>query len=230
MTSESEYSPSFYQHHAERYAQVSHDLKQSVYIRSTHPDLKGDLDLIDGLQKLVPPNSRGLDAGCGAGARDIFLYSQDGYDIIGIDAINENVQVARRLHPEISQRLSVHDLTQDLGFPKTYFDFILCNAVIQHIQPESVRMRVLPEFIRVLKVGGVLQLMFKSGSGIATVYDRDYEVDRTFQLYDAEDIVNLLVDLGMEIISAEGSGLGGIMFFTDPKPMEHCVFYARKVK
>ena len=147
----------------------------------------------------------------------------------GIDAIDENVQLARRLHPEISRRISVHNLTQSLVFPDACFDFVLCNAVIQHIQPEGVRNMVLPEFGRVLKTGGVLQLMFKSGDGISTVYDKDYEVDRTFQLYDVEDIVKLLAELGMEVVSAEGSGLGGIMFFTDPKPMEHCVFFARKV-
>jgi len=92
-----------------------------------------------------------------------------------------------------------------------------------------VKTVTLPEFVRVMKPAGVLQLMFKSGTGVTTIYDKDYNTDRTFQLYEVDEIVNVLVDLGMEIISAEGDGLGGIMFFTDPKPMEHCVFYARKV-
>ena len=230
MSNESTYSPEFYRSHAERYAQVSHELIQGIYVGSSHPALKDDFDIINSLKELIPANCRGLDAGCGAGARDVFLYSQDGYDMHGIDAIDENVQLAKRLHPEISQRISVHDLTQALVFPDACFDFVLCNAVIQHIQPEGVRNMVLPEFGRVLKTGGVLQLMFKSGDGISTVYDKDYEVDRTFQLYDVEDIVKLLADLGMEVVSAQGNGLGGIMFFTDPKPMEHCVFFARKVR
>jgi hypothetical protein len=35
------------------------------------------------------PGRRGLDAGCGAGARDVFHSYSDGYDVIGVDAIEE---------------------------------------------------------------------------------------------------------------------------------------------
>ena len=79
MSNESTYSPEFYRSHAERYAQVSHEWIQGIYIESSHPALNGDFDLINSLKDLVAPNSRGLDAGCGAGARDVFLYSQDGH-------------------------------------------------------------------------------------------------------------------------------------------------------
>jgi len=230
MNSESEYSPDFYRAHSRRYAEVSHEFLQSVYISSTHAGLKSDLDLIEGLKKLIAPGALGLDAGCGAGARDVFLYWKDGYSIVGVDAIEENIQAARSLHPEIAHQVSVWDLSQPLSYADAYFDFVICNAVIQHIDPVSVKTVTLPELVRVMKPAGVLQLMFKSGLGVATVYDKDYKADRTFQLYEVDEIVNVLGDLGMEIVSAEVDGLGGIMFFTDPKPMEHCVFYARKVE
>ena len=229
MNSESEYSPKFYKEHAQRYARISHEFLQSVYIRSTHPGLKSDLDLIEGLKKLIAPGALGLDAGCGAGARDVFFYWKDGYSIVGVDAIEENILAARSMHPEIARQVSVCDLAEPLGYTDAHFDFVICNAVIQHIDPVIVKTVTLPEFVRVMKPAGVLQLMFKSGTGVTTIYDKDYNTDRTFQLYEVDEIVNVLVDLGMEIISAEGDGLGGIMFFTDPKPMEHCVFYARKV-
>ena len=64
------------------------------------------MDLMDRLQDLVPARSRGLDAGCGAGARDVFFYRRKGYDIYGVDAIEENIKEARRIHPEIAQRVS----------------------------------------------------------------------------------------------------------------------------
>ena len=104
----------------------------------------------------------------------------------------------------------------------------MCNAVIQHIAPDIALSVTIPELTRLLKTGGVLQLMFKNGNGTATVYDRDYGADRTFQLYDPDEVVGLLMDRGLSIIPPEGEKLGGIMYFTDPKPMEHCVFYARK--
>ena len=63
---------------------------------------------------------------------------------------------------------------------------------------------------------------------MATVYDRDYSADRTFQLYDPDQVIGLLTNRGLSIVPAQGEKLGGVMQFTDPKPMDHCVFFARK--
>ena len=228
MNQNPDFSESFYKDHAQRYAEVSHNFIQSVYTNVSHPALKSDMDLIERLQEMVPAGSRGLDAGCGAGARDVFFYWQKGYDIYGVDAVEENIVEARRLHPEIAERVSVADLREPLAFPDTHFDFLACNAVIQHIDPDTTLGVTLPEFTRVLKDGGVLQLMFKIGAGIATVYDKDYGADRTFQLYGVEEVVSLLAGRGLSVVPAEGEKLGGVMYFTDPKPMDHCVLFARK--
>ena len=228
MNQNPDFSESFYKDHAQRYAEVSHNFIQSVYTNVSHPALKSDMDLIQRLQELVPAGSSGLDAGCGAGARDVFFYWQKGYDIYGVDAVEENIVEARRLHPEIAERVSVADLREPLAFPDAHFDFLTCNAVIQHIDPDITLGVTLPEFTRVLKDGGVLQLMFKIGAGIATVYDKDYGADRTFQLYGVEEVVSLLAGRGLSLVPAEGEKLGGVMYFTDPKPMDHCVLFARK--
>ena len=223
-------SEDFYSRHAQRYAEVSHEFIQSIYNNVSHPGLTGDLVLIERMKELIPEEARGLDAGCGSGARDVFFYWREGYDIVGIDAVPENIRVAQELHPEISQRVSVADLSKPLDYPSSYFDFALCNAVIQHIPTKLVAGVTLPELARVLKTGGYLQLMFKVGSGIETLYDKDYGADRSFQLYDADEIVALLSGLGLVIVPQEGKELGGVMYFTDPKPADHCVFYARKIR
>ena len=224
-----DYSEKFYARYASRYAEVSHRLLQSIFIESSHPKLTSDLDLINHLKTLVP-GKRGLDAGCGAGARDVYNLWSDGYDIFGVDAVKENIDTAIRLHPQIKDRLSISDLRQELPFPAYYFDFVLCNAVIQHIKPEIVKKVTLPELCRMLKRDGVLQLMFKNGSGVLTVFDKDYETERSFQLYDERELLRVLEDLGMELIESESDDqLGGIMFFTDPKHAGHCVFYIRKL-
>ena len=87
MSTAPDYSESFYRRHAQRYAEVSHNFIQSVYTDASHPNLGGDRDLMDRILELVPPGSRGLDAGCGAGARDVYFYWQRGYDIYGMDAV-----------------------------------------------------------------------------------------------------------------------------------------------
>jgi len=127
-----DYSEKFYKCYAGRYAEVSHQLLQSIYIESSHSKLTGDLDLIEHLKTLVP-GKHGLDAGCGAGARDVYSLWLDGYDIFGIDAVKEAIDTATRLHPEIVDRLLVMDLRKGLSFPASSFDFVMCNAVIQHI-------------------------------------------------------------------------------------------------
>jgi len=225
----SEYSEKFYTRYAERYAEVSHQLLQSIYVESSHPKLTSDLALIERLKTLVR-GKRGLDAGCGAGARDVYNLYSDGYDIFGIDAVKENIDIAIKLHPEITDRLSVTDLRQRLPFPTSFFDFVMCNTVIQHIEPRLVETVTLPELCRVLKRNGVLQLMFKNGRGVLSIFDKDYGTERTFQLYDERRLLRGLEKLGMALIESESEDqLGGFMFFTDPKHARHCVFYVRKL-
>ncbi len=222
-----DYSEEFYKHHARRYSEVSHQLLQSVYVSSSHPALKTDMDLLECLTGLVS-GGRGLDAGCGAGARDVHHLWNKGLDVYGIDAVEENIQEARALHPEIADRVQVADLRDSLDFANESFDFVICNAVIQHIEPENLP-ATLSEFARVLRPEGVLQLMFKNGTGVITVFDRDYGAERSFHLYDEAGLLDRLKSHHLLLVEpSKPEGLGGIMYFTDPKPVDHCVFYVRK--
>ena len=228
MTS-GDYSPGFYREYARQYAQVAEEFRQSVYIKSSHALLKPDWDLWDRLFELAP-GKRGLDAGCGAGARDALHAWSLGYYVTGVDAIEENIQTARDLRPEIADRVLVADLDQPLPFPDETFDFVACNAVIQHIAPEVVYVTVLPGLVRVLRNGGVLQIMIKDGSGVVAVFDRDYGTERSFQLYEEEEVLKSRQARGMELVQPRSQDqLGGLMYFTDPKPVDHCVFFALKV-
>jgi SAM-dependent methyltransferase len=146
----------------------------------------------------------------------------------GIDAVPENVAVAHAWHPEIRDRVIIHDLRKPLPFNNAFFDFVLCNAVIQHIEPDLVHNVVLPELMRVLRTNGVLQLMFKDGEGTATVFDKDFGTERCFQLYRHDIVLKTMAEDRMEVIGNGKNKLGGIMRFVDPKGSRHCVFYLRK--
>ena len=227
MTS-TDYSPEFYRDQANRYSQVAHEFVQSVYLKSSHPGLKHDWDAWERLKKLVP-GKRGLDAGCGAGARDVYHAWSEGFDVTGIDAIEQNIQVARELHPEIADRVLVADLGEALQFEDESFDFVVCSAVIQHIKPDLVREVVLPELARVLRPHGILQLMFKNGHGILTMFDQDYGMERFFQLYDEDDILGILGQQHVTLIRADSpDDLAGLLYLTDGKSVEHCLLFARK--
>ena len=65
----------FYRTHAARYAELSQGFWDNGYTNCSHPNFRGDRDLYQRLTQLVPAGC-GLDSGCGAGARDVFLLSQ----------------------------------------------------------------------------------------------------------------------------------------------------------
>ena len=228
MAASPDYSAGFYRHHAQEYARISERFLQSVYSKTSHEKLRNDWDLWDQLMQLAP-GPCGLDAGCGAGARDVFHAWSKGYDVIGIDSIEENIQAACDNHPEIADRVFVADLKYPLPFDDESFDFVACNAVIQHIEPDVVKGVVLPHFARVLRPSGVLQLMFKCGKETATVFDKDYGVDRSFRLYQEAALLDTLGGLGMTLVQdSDPQKLSGLIYFTDPKAVDHCVFYTRK--
>jgi len=71
--------------------------------------------------------------------------------------------------------------------------------------------------------------MFKNGSGLLTLFDRDYGVERTFHLHDERDLLTILQRHDLKLVEIESEDrLGGMMYFTDPKQARHCVFFARK--
>ena len=49
-----------------------------------------------------------------------------------------------------------------------------------------------------------------------------------FSLLTTAEVLGVLADHGLSVIPAEGEKLGGVMYFTDSKPMDHCVLFARK--
>lgn len=223
-------SLAFYRENASKYAGVAYDSLSTTIKQASIPGLRFDVDIIRRLVALAP-GSRGLDAGCGAGARDVDLLSKRGCDMTGVDLVAENIAVAVELHPELVGRLQVADLGKPLPFPNEAYDFVLCNAVIQHLPLETTMTVTLPELVRVLRPGGVLQLMFKNGEGPCEVTDGAYDggVVRAFNLYNPVELLKVLKSLGCVLVEEGLAGeLGGIMYFTDDKPMRHCFFYVTK--
>ena len=221
-----QFSLDFYRERASEYAAL-----RQVFANRSHPEFREDRDLYLRLAELASPGP-GLDCGCGAGALEMSYLAELGFEMFGLDAVPENIEIARRLRPELSGRLQVADIADPLPFDDGSFVVVLCNAVIQHLPRESVFGNVLPEFARVLRPGGVLQLMFKPGRGVATAVDGAYGnlgVARSFVLYEEQELLEALAALRLRLIEEGPDGkMGGLIYFDDNKPIRHCVFWARK--
>ena len=74
-----------------------------------------------------------------------------------------------------------------------------------------------------INVGGE-KILVRINDSIKEIFSQILLVVRKKQ---NDSIVKLGKELGMEIIEEEENGLGGVMYFTDTKPVEHCLLFAR---
>ena len=222
------YNETFYRSHAHRYAEISQLGLQSTYQESEHPRLKSDQDIIEMLKELVPPPASGLDIGCGAEARDVAHLLSCGYDMKGLDAVPEVIDTAVALHPGIADRLAVADIRVPLDVPTASLDFVICNSVIQHIDPETVEKVVFPSFAQVIRSGGVLLLVFKDGNGVLNFDDPHFQTSRSFMLYEVTEVQDWLSSAGLSLIYPDGDRPGRITRFRDGKGIRHAIGFWQK--
>jgi SAM-dependent methyltransferase len=101
------------------------------------------------------PMGKVLEAGCGIG-RYVFYLSRLGYDIYGVDflenVIERNRQLANSTKVIESSRFQVMDITR-LEYPDNNFDGYLSMGVIEHFKDPIIPLK---EAYRVLKKGGII--------------------------------------------------------------------------
>jgi SAM-dependent methyltransferase len=99
-----------------------------------------------------------LDAGCGAGATASYLASTVGCRVVGVDAMEEMVELsrARAGREGVSERTTfrVAD-AQRLPFEDGSFDVVLCESVATFVAEKG---QVVAELARVVRAGGCVGL------------------------------------------------------------------------
>jgi ubiquinone/menaquinone biosynthesis C-methylase UbiE len=101
-----------------------------------------------------------LDAGCGTG-RLTAVLDRLGLEVSGVDLSPGMVEVARREHP--GHRYEVGSMT-DLDVPDASLAGVVAWSTLIHV-PEDEVPRVLAEFHRVLRPGGVVLVAYFGGEG-----------------------------------------------------------------
>ncbi|MFH1452230.1 MAG: methyltransferase domain-containing protein [archaeon] len=128
----------------------SYDNKSSI----EHFENLNKKGLFDIESKIVKKYFHGkiLDLGCGYGRTTKALYN-GGYDVIGVDIVEDMINGAKKKYPEI--KFEVGDAC-DLNFPENTFDVVFFSYNgLDYIFPEIERKKAIKEIERVLNKGGI---------------------------------------------------------------------------
>jgi len=148
--------------------------------------------------KLLPKKGKILDVGC-CGGRDSEIFSQKGFKVIGIDISEPFLKVAKKKVPK-AKFIKMNLLK--LKFPKDYFDAIWAHAVLLHIKRKDIP-KVLKNFYRILKPGGILHITVKKGRGV-TSQKEEFAADkrRMFVYFTKKEMEDFVKKAGFKVIAS----------------------------
>ena len=110
-----------------------------------------------------------LDAGCGNG-RNLIYFLQQHVNVFGLDqdlaVIQEVRQMAQLLAPHLPPGNFQVGLVEDLPFPESYFDLVICSAVLHFARDQQHFDQMIRSVWRVLKPGGSLFVRLASSIGL----------------------------------------------------------------
>ena len=126
-----------------------------------------DIYLIDQILKgRYDGGGKLLDAGCGRGRNISWFALQPNFDIYAIDADRDAVTDLLQVYPSITPGQVKCGPLQSLPFPDTFFDHIICSAVLHFARNHEDFLQMFSELNRVLKPKGNLFIRVASDIGI----------------------------------------------------------------
>lgn len=164
-----------------------------------HGDQNNMQPFLDKFIVLLTTGKKVLDIGGGAGF-DAKYLSDKGCIVTSIDLSEKLLEIARQIAPKVEFiKMDMRDMT----FDDATFDGVWASASLLHI-PKSEIKGVIGKIYSILKHKGVIYLGFKQGEGEKFVTNEGKGnlpgVKRFFSFYSAEEIKQLLIDQGFEII------------------------------
>jgi len=159
----------------------------------------------------APRGGRALDVGCGSGGRFIRLLEEANYDILGIDASEKMIELAKANHPDVT--FFQNDISH--WDTEAQFDFIIAWDCLFHL-PLNTQKPVLEKLCRLLSDGGVLIHTFGDGVGAHT----DCWHEQTFAYS------SIGISKNIEIL--HGNGLSMLHLELDQFPEKHVYAVSKK--
>lgn len=124
-----------------------------------------------------------LELGCGIGFVSTYLADTYGFEVYGTDYDTGQIEIARKLQPQLKQlHFQVEDAS-NLSFEDSSFDLVLSQNVFHHVPNWE---GAIGEIARVLKSGGYfiwLDLTFSKG--LKTIF---HPIVKNYGLYTVRDV------------------------------------------
>jgi len=169
-----------------------------------------DIYLFDQLLRgRIRPGVRILDAGCGVGRNLVYLL-REGYEVHAVDQDPQAVAEVRHLAQILAPKLPATNFQlatlEILPYADSYFDVVICNAVLHFAQDDAQFRAMLKGMWRTLRTGGMLFCRLTSSIGMEKQVQRI--AGRRFLLPDGSEryLVNaplleaLAAELGAELL------------------------------
>ena len=157
-----------------------------------------NVQLLHDFIELLSPESRVLDAGCGAGL-PIAKTLAEHFDVIGVDFSEAQIELAKKNVPDA--HFYCQDMTE-LDFPKESLDGICSYYAIIHI-PREEHEELFINFHRMLRMGGIV-LLCLGANDLKDDIDENYLGTRMYwSHYNTDTYVKMLKKCGFKIIWAK---------------------------
>lgn len=176
----------------------SYEISSSQYEKNTadlHPKEEADR-----FMKMLPSRAKIIDIGCGPG-RDAKIFSDHGFNVIGIDFSSKMVEAAKQHAPLAS--FNVMDI-ENLVFPPASFDGAWANCVLLHLPKRNIP-SVLEKIHASLNPTGFFYLSAKK-SEIGESFESDSrygELKKHWSFFEPDELVNLLHSANFKIVDSE---------------------------
>lgn len=180
-----------------RIVQSGYDNIADRYLAERDRDAE-NVRLLNDFIELLAPNSKVLDAGCGAGIPIAQILAEH-FDVIGVDFSEAQIERATKNVP--NARFYCQGMTE-INLPGESLDGICSYYAIIHI-PREEHAALFANFHRMLRTGGVA-LLCLGAEDLADDIDEDFLGTRMYwSHYNSETYLKMLKECGFSIIWAK---------------------------
>ncbi len=137
---------------------------------------------------------RVLDIGCAYG----FMLQKfpESFEKFGIDISDYAISKAKQRIPGAA--LIAQEAEKDLPFEKDFFDIVICNDVIEHLENPTL---LLNNIRRVLKTNGIFYINTPNANWLREkIFSRADEKEHHISLFSHKNVLDLLKGLGFNVI------------------------------